>query len=167
MRVVAATVVVLLLGAAIVLVFATKVKRDMKRSTPRVDALAERQKWIAFARKLLTLCVEIQRTSNVLVTEKGFADPQILALALLSRTSAIPSFFRGPKCNWRLALRCDESRVTSPEAQVRGCELSGKRSCHAQGGSSGPPFAPYERQKASKLGRSRIEGIPEALLPIV
>ena len=28
-------------------------------------------------------------------------------------------------------------------------------------GPSGPPFAPYERQKASKLGRSRNEGIPE------
>ena len=25
-------------------------------------------------------------------------------------------------------------------------------------GPSGPPFAPYEHQKASKLGRSRIEG---------
>ena len=33
-------------------------------------------------------------------------------------------------------------------------------------GSSGPPFAPYERQKASKLGRSRIEGIPEGTDPI-
>ena len=36
-----------------------------------------------------------------------------------SSTSAIPSFFRGPNCNWRLALRCDESPMTSPEAQVR------------------------------------------------
>jgi hypothetical protein len=78
--------VLLLLGRAILLVFAMKVKRDMKRSKPRVDALADRQKWIALAGKLLTLCIEIQKTSNVPVTEKGFADPQILALALLSRT---------------------------------------------------------------------------------
>jgi hypothetical protein len=28
-------------------------------------------------------------------------------------------------------------------------------------GPSGPPFAPYEGQKAWKLGRSRNEGIPE------
>ena len=30
-------------------------------------------------------------------------------------------------------------------------------------GPSGPPFAPYERPRASKLGRCRIEGIPEHL----
>ncbi len=87
-RVVAATVVVLLL-AAILLVFALKVKRDMDKatnSTARVDALAERQKWIAFASRLLSLCVEIQRASDVPVTEKGFAEPKILALALLCRT---------------------------------------------------------------------------------
>src|SRR5260370_36797815 len=53
---------------------------------PRVDALAEREKWIAFASRLLSLCVEIQRASDVQVTEKEFAEPKILALALLCRT---------------------------------------------------------------------------------
>jgi hypothetical protein len=76
--------------------------------------------------------------------------------------SAIPSFFRGPKCNRRLALRCDNSRMTSPEARVRGSELSRKRPRHAQCAPSGPPFAPYEGQRASQSGRSRNEGIPEA-----
>jgi hypothetical protein len=41
---------------------------------------------MAFASRLLSLCVEISRASDVQVTEKGFAEPQILALALLSRT---------------------------------------------------------------------------------
>ena len=88
MHVVAATVVVLL-PAAILPVLALKVKRDMDKATnskPRVDALAERQKWIEFASRLLNLCVEIQRTSDVPVTEKEFAEPKILALALLART---------------------------------------------------------------------------------
>jgi hypothetical protein len=61
----------------------------MKRITnskPPIDPIAERQKWIAFAGRLLTLCVDIQRDPDVLVTEKGFAEPKILALALLSRT---------------------------------------------------------------------------------
>jgi hypothetical protein len=87
MRVVAATVVVLV--AAILLVFALKVKRNMDKATsttPPVDALAERRKWIEFASRLLNLCVEIQRTSDVLITEKEFAEPKILALALLART---------------------------------------------------------------------------------
>jgi|SRR5271165_4741725 len=75
--------------------------------------------------------------------------------------SVIPSFFRGPKCNWRSALRCGGSRLTSPEARVRGSELSRKRLRHAQCGTLGPPFALYEGQKASKRGRSRNEGIPE------
>jgi Family of unknown function (DUF5677) len=71
------------------LVFALKVKRDMGKatnSTPRLDALAERQKWIAFASRLLSLCVEIQRDADIPITEKQFAEPKILALALLSRT---------------------------------------------------------------------------------
>jgi hypothetical protein len=51
-----------------------------------IDPIAERQKWIAFAGKLLSLCLEIQRASNVQVTEKEFAEPKILALALLART---------------------------------------------------------------------------------
>jgi hypothetical protein len=66
-----------------------KVKRDMDKatnSTPRVDALAERQKWIEFASRLLNLCVEIQRTCDIRITEKEFAEPKILALALLART---------------------------------------------------------------------------------
>ena len=54
------------------------------------------------------------------------------------QSSAIPSFFRGPICNWRLALRCDESRMTSPEAQVRDCELSR----HAQCGTFRPSVRP-------------------------
>src|SRR5208283_4482560 len=81
--------------------------------------------------------------------------------AKVVQASAIPSFFRGPKCNWRLARCCDESRITSPEARVRGSELSRKRSHHAQCGTLGPPFAAYEGPKASKSGRSRNEGIPE------
>jgi len=86
MLVVAATVVVLLLAATL-LVFALKVRHHMKKatsSTPRVDAIAERQKWIAFASQLLSLCVEIHGASDVQVTEKEFAEPKILALALLS-----------------------------------------------------------------------------------
>ncbi len=57
-------------------------------------------------------------------------------------TSAIPSFFRGPKCNWRWAIPCDDSRMTSPEARVRGSELSSKRSPHAQCGTLGPSVRP-------------------------
>src|SRR5271166_1332632 len=41
---------------------------------------------MAFARKLLMLCVELHRAANVQVTEKGFHEPKILALALLART---------------------------------------------------------------------------------
>lgn len=48
--------------------------------------MAERQKWIAFASRLLSLCMEIVGASDVQVTEKGFAEPKILALALLCRT---------------------------------------------------------------------------------
>ena len=69
--------------------FWIEVTCDMNRatsSTPCVDALAERQKWIAFASRLLSLCVEILGGSDVQVTEKEFADPKILALALLART---------------------------------------------------------------------------------
>src|SRR5271168_5494329 len=51
--------------------------------------------------------------------------------------------------------------MTSPEARVRGSELSRKRPRHAQCAPSGPPFAPYEGQRASQSGRSRNEGIPE------
>src|SRR5271154_2140647 len=52
--------------------------------------------------------------------------------------------------------------MTSPEARVRGSELSRKRPRHAQCAPSGPPFAPYEGQRASQSGRSRNEGIPES-----
>lgn len=52
----------------------------------RTHSIDEREKWISFARKLLDLCVEIQRAANVQVTEKGFHDPKVLALALLGRT---------------------------------------------------------------------------------
>jgi hypothetical protein len=52
----------------------------------KLDPVAERQRWITFASRLLTLCVEIQKTSDVPVTEREFADPKILALALLGRT---------------------------------------------------------------------------------
>ena len=48
--------------------------------------LGERQKWIAFASKLLTLCVEIMRAPDVQITEKGFEEPKFLALAVLCRT---------------------------------------------------------------------------------
>jgi hypothetical protein len=54
--------------------------------TPHIDALAERQKWTAFASRLLSLCVEIHGASNIQVTEKEFAEPKMLALALLCRT---------------------------------------------------------------------------------
>ena len=77
--VVAATVVVLAL-AAILLVFSWRAKRDMAK-----DALAERQKWIVFASRLLSLCMEIHGASDVQVTEKEFAEPKMLALALLCR----------------------------------------------------------------------------------
>jgi len=39
------------------------------------------------------------------------------------KTSAIPSFFRGPKCNSGLALCCGDSRMTSPEARVPGLRI--------------------------------------------
>ena len=54
-----------------------------------------------------------------------------------------PLIFSRPKCNWRLALRCDDSRVTSPEARVRGSELSRKRSRDAQCGTLGPSVRPF------------------------
>jgi hypothetical protein len=54
-------------------------------------------------------------------TAPGAPDGLVLA-------SAIPSFFRGPKCNSRLAFRGDDSRMTSPEARPRGSELLRQRS---------------------------------------
>ena len=74
------------------------------------------------------------------LTESQFKVESIRGRVKVS--SAIPSFFRGPKCNWRLALRCDNSRITSPEARVRGSELSRKRSRHAQCGTLGPSVRP-------------------------
>ncbi len=61
--------------------------------------------------------------------------------------SAIPSFFRGAKCNWRLALRSDDYRRTSPEARVRSSELPGKRSRHAGCGTLGARRSPLKRAK--------------------
>ncbi len=55
-------------------------------SQPRIDPIAERKKWIEFAERLLTLCVEILGASDVQITEKQFAEPKVLALALLCRT---------------------------------------------------------------------------------
>ena len=55
-------------------------------SQPRVDPISEREKWMAFARRLLIVCVEILAASDVKVTEKRFAEPKVLALALLCRT---------------------------------------------------------------------------------
>jgi hypothetical protein len=51
-----------------------------------IESLKEREKWIAFAEKLLALCLEIQSAANVQITEKLFAEPKILALALLCRS---------------------------------------------------------------------------------
>jgi hypothetical protein len=48
----------------------------------------------------------------------------LAALPIVFLSSAIPSFFRGSKYNWRLALRHNESRMTSPAGRVRGSELS-------------------------------------------
>lgn len=59
---------------------------NVSGSTSNIDPIVERQKWISFASKLLTLCVEIMKASEVRTTEKGFAEPKILALALLCRT---------------------------------------------------------------------------------
>src|SRR5271166_1302830 len=86
---------------------------------------------------------------------------------MLPLASAIPSFFRGPKCNRRLAHRCGDSRMTSPEGRVRGSELRRKRSRHAQCGTLGLSLVPYEGEKASNLGRSRNEGIPEGIHALV
>jgi hypothetical protein len=82
-------VVVVLLWQSCWWLLLLEVKRDMARATssiPRIDPLAERRKWIEFASRRLNLCLEIQRTSDVPVTEKEFAEPKILALALLART---------------------------------------------------------------------------------
>jgi hypothetical protein len=57
-----------------------------KASKRCIDPFVERQKWIMFAGKLLTLCVEILGASDVPITENEFAEPKILALVLLSRT---------------------------------------------------------------------------------
>lgn len=59
---------------------------EVTGSQPRIDPMAERKKWIAFTDRLLTLCVEVLGASNVEITEKGFAEPKVLALALLCRT---------------------------------------------------------------------------------
>lgn len=53
---------------------------------PSTDPLSERKKWIAFVDKLLSLCEEIFKAAKVEVTEKQFADPRVLALALLCRS---------------------------------------------------------------------------------
>lgn len=53
---------------------------------PHIDPLAERKKWIAFVDGLLSLCVEIIGAADVQITEKQFAEPKVLALALLCRT---------------------------------------------------------------------------------
>jgi hypothetical protein len=51
-----------------------------------IGSLKERETWIAFAEKLLALCLEIQSAADVPITEKLFAEPKILALALLCRS---------------------------------------------------------------------------------
>ena len=44
------------------------------------------QKNLDFAEKLLELCLEIHRVADVPITEKLFADPKVIALALLCRS---------------------------------------------------------------------------------
>src|SRR5208283_2106484 len=61
------------------------------------------------------------------------SERQLIIAATMPNLS-YPLFFRGPKCNSRLALRCDDSRMTSPEARVWGSELSRKKSRRAQCG---------------------------------
>jgi hypothetical protein len=60
---------------------------EIARPMPvKVDPLKERQKWIAFSERILACCIEIHKASDVAITEKLFAEPQVLALALLSRS---------------------------------------------------------------------------------
>jgi hypothetical protein len=59
---------------------------DARGSQPCIDPIAERKRWISFVDRLLTLCEEIFKAANVEVTEKQFAEPKVLALALLCRT---------------------------------------------------------------------------------
>jgi hypothetical protein len=47
---------------------------------------SEESKWFSFAEKLPSLALEIFQHQNIQVTEKGFAEPKILALALMCRT---------------------------------------------------------------------------------
>src|SRR5271163_3685676 len=79
----------------------------------------------------------------------GVVDPdcKVHGVENLFVASAIPSFFRGPKCNARLALRGDDARMTSPELRVRGSELSRQRSRHAQCGTLRTLLSPHIRAK--------------------
>ena len=73
-----------------------------------------------------------------------------------------PHFFRGAICNWRWRFAAASSRMTKfLNRKFRAANCRERDRAMLNVGPSGLPFAPYEGQKASKLGRSRNEGIPE------
>ena len=61
-------------------------KEASPSASPRIDPLAERRKWIVFASRLLTLSWRLNGPRMFRSLKKEFAEPKILALALLART---------------------------------------------------------------------------------
>ena len=98
-------------------------------STPCVDALAERQKWIAFASRLLSLCVEILGGSDVQVTEKEFADPKDIGAGALGPDLHEPEGCdcgragRAGRRGSHLARACFENLFFIPNLIERGDEF--------------------------------------------
>jgi hypothetical protein len=94
------------------------------------------------------MIIQDNRAANTLVrTSEYHCQPLPISLSY-------PLIFSRVKMQLEVAVSCDESRMTSPEARVRAM---------LNVAPWGPPFAPYEGPKASNSGRSRNEGIPEPI----
>ena len=73
---------------------------------------------------------------------------------LAAATQLSPHFF-GAEMQLKVGARCDNSRLTSPEARVRAPIYPERGRAMLTIGAYGPPFAPREGQKASKTYLSR------------
>ncbi len=78
--------------------------------------------------------------------------------------SAIPSLLEGPTCHWRVALRCDDSRRTSPEARVRGLRIVEKEVAPCSMRDLGALRSPPLRAKGPRSQAVHEMRIPESWL---
>ena len=69
------------------------------------------EEWVRFSARLLNLCEQILHTSDIPPDQKGFADPRILALALLCRTHGN---FRGVILTAKEGLIVEERTLARP-----------------------------------------------------